>query len=249
MNILSLKTFMEATLNLLFPRHVACGLCGVQLGEDFQWNICPTCAEGLLPIGSYGCKGCGRFVGAFALQGLCPHCLSDVRWFDGGGSSYHYNDAAQAFIHGLKYHQKPWLAHAMAGQMYSRVLELSVRHDIQGLVPVPIHESRLRERGYNQAQLLAKELSALPGIPPVVPLLSRTRATEPQNKLTLQERIKNVRGAFEPIPEKLSADPPRRVLLIDDVLTTGNTLNACARALKEHGAEKVIVITYASVTG
>ncbi len=241
--------FSTAFLNLFFPRHVKCGLCDIELGEDFTWNLCPTCVSGLSPIGSYGCKGCGRFVGAFALHGLCPHCLSEVRWFAGGGSLYGYNDSAQSFVHGLKYHQKPWLAHSMAEQMHPMVRALCDTYDIQCLVPVPIHATRLRERGYNQAQLLAEELSKLTGIPEVTPHLVRTRFTEPQNKLTLPERIENVKGAFSLNADCGEGKVPERILLIDDVLTTGNTLNACAHTLRIGGAVQVTVATYASVAG
>lgn len=249
MFIPSIHTLTTSLLNLLFPRHVKCALCDIELGEDFKWHICPTCAEGLCAIGTYGCKGCGRFVGAFALKGLCPHCLGDVRWFSGGASYYLYNDSAQRFVHGLKYHQKPWLAHSMAGQMQDMVAALCERHDIHCLAPVPIHTSRLQERGYNQAQLLAEELSTLAGIPETRQLLLRTRATEPQNKLTLPERIKNVEGAFMLKTLSFTEELPERVLLIDDVLTTGNTLNACARALQAGGVKHVIIATYASVAG
>lgn len=244
-----IKSLPASLFTLLFPRHVKCGLCEIELGEDFKWNICPACAEGLSAIGTYGCKGCGRFVGAFALQGLCPHCLGDARWFTGGASCYSYNDSAQAFVHGLKYHGKPWLAHNMAGQMHAMVLQLCETYGIECLVPVPIHGLRLQERGYNQAQLLAEELSKLPGIPKTLRLLERTRFTEPQNKLTLPERIKNVKGAFVLDSNRVQGTLPKRVLLIDDVLTTGNTLNACAHALLAGGVDQAVVATYASVTG
>lgn len=235
--------------DLLFPRHVACGLCDIALGEDFPWNLCPACAAGLAPVGTYGCKGCGRSVGAFALQGLCPHCLGEDRWFAAGRSGYHYNDSAQALVHGLKYHQKPWLAHSMAAQMHPFVLELCEAYDIQCLVPVPIHETRLLERGYNQSGLLAAALSELTGVPETLPLLERTRNTEPQNRLTLPERIRNIQGAFVMDAAAASEGWPERVLLIDDVLTTGNTLNACAKALRQGGVREVFIATYASVTG
>lgn len=243
------KEICSTLLNLLFPRHVKCALCDIELGEDFQWNLCPACVEGLAPVGAYGCKGCGRFVGAFALHGMCPHCLGEERWFVSGKSGYMYNDSAQNFIHGLKYHQKPWLAHNMAAQIHEMVAEICELYGIECLVPVPIHKARLAERGYNQAYLLAEELSKLPGIPQTFQHLERIRFTEPQNQLTLSERIKNVKGAFAVAPESLQGVLPERVLLIDDVLTTGNTLNACAHALRAGGVRHVVVATYASVTG
>ena len=234
--------------DLLFPRHVKCGLCGIELGEDFIWNLCPKCADGLSPVGDYACRGCGRYVGAFALKGYCPHCLGDSPGFSSGVSGYIYNDAAQDLVHGLKYHSKPWLAHSMAAQTAYHVQRLCREKDIQCLVPVPIHETRLAERGYNQAWLLAEELSRYEGVPPVIQLLDRVKNTEPQNKLTRQERAMNVKAAFSINPSALAEGLPQRVLLIDDVLTTGNTLNACARSLLSEGVEVVAVATYASVS-
>lgn len=242
-------TLSAPFLDLLFPRNIKCGLCEFELGQDFPWNLCPACAEGLAPVGDYACKGCGRFVGAFALKGFCSHCLGDSPGFSAGVSGYIYNDAAQNIVHGLKYHSKPWLAHSMAAQTVLQVQQLCRERDIQCLVPVPIHETRLTERGYNQAQLLAQELSRYEGIPPVVPLLARSRDTEPQNKLTRQKRAANVEAAFTINQSVLSEGLPQRVLLIDDVLTTGNTLNACAKALLAEGAEMVAVYTYSSVSG
>lgn len=236
-------------LDLLFPRHVKCGLCDIALGEDFPWNLCPECAEGLSPIGEYACKCCGRFVGAFALKGMCSHCLGDAPGFSSGISGFMYNDAAQNVVHGLKYHGKPWLAHSMAGQMAVSVQRICMELEIQCLVPVPIHETRRKERGYNQAQLLACELSKHEGVPVALQILERIRNTEPQNKLSRQERASNVKGAFCVNPSTVPESFPKRILLIDDVLTTGNTLNACAQVLLAEGAELVAVATYASVEG
>lgn len=132
--------------------------------------------------------------------------------------------------------------------MCTAVQEICLGLDIQCLVPVPIHQGRLLERGYNQAHLLAQELSKHEGIPDTQDLLIRNRATEAQNKLTLSQRISNVKGAFSMAPLN-GVDIPRRILLIDDVLTTGNTLNACAQVLREGGAEEITLVTYASVPG
>lgn len=238
-----------AALDLLFPRQVKCALCDIELGEDFPFNLCPDCTEGLLPIGTGGCRICGRLVGAFTWQGLCPHCQTGREWLHAGCSAFAYGDAAQAIIHGLKYHRKPWLAHSMAAQMAPGVRNLCARQGFTALVPVPVHRERLQERGYNQAELLARELSALPGIPPTVTALERIRATEAQNQLSRQERLRNVTGAFAPGREALRIGVPARALLIDDVLTTGSTLNACARVLTENGSSCIGAATYASVSG
>lgn len=245
----TIRAIYNVILDLLFPRHVKCGLCDIELGEDFPWNLCPECTEGLSEVGEYACIGCGRHVGAFALYGRCSHCLGDGPGFSAGVSAFIYNDSAQDLIHGLKYHGKPWLAHSMAGQMAPKVRSLCRELDIQCLVPVPIHASRLSERGYNQALLLAQELSRYEGIPETLSLLERTRLTEPQNKLTRSERVKNVKGSFSVIRASAPNGMPARILLIDDVLTTGSTLNACAQALLAENVQLAAVATYASVSG
>jgi ComF family protein len=109
------------------------------------------------------------------------------------------------------------------------------------VVPVPLHPKRLRERGFNQSGLLAKEFSRRHGLPVSFDLLIRKKWTEPQTRLNRKERLENVKGAFG--LRDASAVPGRRILLIDDVFTTGTTLSECARTLKKGGASEVYVLT------
>lgn len=242
-----MKALGELLEELVFPSRAACALCSTELGVDFPHNLCPACSDGLAFVGAQGCRCCGRLVGNHALQGLCPHCLTEAVAIDGGASVYIYNDSAQALVHGLKYHEKPWLAPSMAEQMAAVAKALCERHGVEAFVPVPIHGDRLKERGYNQAELLALQLSQSAGAPPMRPILVRLRATAAQNQLDRKARRKNVEGAFAVSPEALGLQLPGCVALVDDVLTTGSTLNACAEALKAAGVGTVVILSYASV--
>jgi len=146
-------------------------------------------------------------------------------------------------IYQFKYRQKRKLALPLADLMYHYLLENPLPADL--LVPVPLHMDRLRERGYNQAALLAWELSERSGLPVEEESLVRIRETAPQVALKAGERRKNIRGAFRGQGEKLN---DKQVLLIDDVCTTGATLEACAEALREKGARSVWALVPARQT-
>ncbi len=143
-------------------------------------------------------------------------------------------------IYQFKYRQKRKLALPLADLMHHYLVENPLPADL--IVPVPLHMDRLRERGYNQAALLTRELSGLSGLPIEEGSLVRIKETAPQVALKADERRKNVRGAFRGQGEK---PKNRHVLLIDDVCTTGATLEACAEALREKGARSVWALVLA----
>lgn len=146
-------------------------------------------------------------------------------------------------IYQFKYRQKRRLALPLADLMHQYLLEDPLPAEL--IVPVPLHIDRLRERGYNQAALLTRELSERSGLPVEEGGLVRIRETAPQVALKADERRRNVRGAFRGQGEKLK---DRQVLLIDDVCTTGTTLEACAEALREKGARSVWALVLARET-
>jgi ComF family protein len=169
----------------------------------------------------------------------CPRCRRTRRHVSSARAVGAYDGALRAIVHALKYDGRRSLAPALAGLMRERgsiVLE-----GADALVPVPLHPSRRRERGFNQAADLARHLHL-----PVVPALRRTRATAAQAGLPAGRRHGNVRGAFA-ITRRGAALYGRTVVLVDDVSTTGATLEACARVLKECGVAEVRALTAARV--
>ncbi|MBI1739143.1 MAG: ComF family protein [Acidobacteria bacterium] len=238
---------LDALASLVFP--APCRICEGTLTTASRIPICSACLDSLQPLAGPACHKCGRpFVSAVAVaapQPLCHLCRRDVYNFDLARSFAAYNDAMVRAIVLLKYHEVTplgaWFAARLA-EMVARDPE-ALAADV--VVPVPLHVSRLRERGYNQAELIAQPLAKRLGLPLRSYLLVRTRPRPEKLKLTRQERWRTVRGAYAMRTD--AKIDKLRVLLVDDVLTTGATVDSCAQALRRAGASRVVALTVARV--
>ena len=212
-------------LDILFPKRcVGCGSEG-----DF---ICHSCRQALLRIAPPICPMCGR---PQASGILCPDCVSWQAEIDGIRSPFRFEGVMRQAIHQLKYRNLRALAAPLAELLADYLITSPVPAEV--LVPVPLHKKRLRERGYNQSGLLARELSKLTSLPVAEDYLIRQQHTSPQARTSnVGERYSNVAGAFACRNHGLRN---KQVLLIDDVSTSGATLDACAAALKAAGAASV----------
>ncbi len=215
----------RAALDLLFPRWcIGCGREG-----DY---ICRACRELLPVIAPPICPRCGRPQSGGI---VCRDCQETPAEVDGIRAPFVFDGIIRQAVHELKYRNLRALAPLMAGLLCDYLVENAIPADI--LVPVPLHRKRLRDRGYNQSALLAGELGRLSGLPVVASGLVRHRYAAPQARSAgVSERQKNVAGAFTCADDRFQG---KRVLLIDDVSTSGATLNACAGALKSAGAAQV----------
>lgn len=206
--------------------------------------MCNRCLESVTPIASQSqCGRCGLpFENAWPLDasGLCALCRLGATEFDWGRGYAAYDGALRRLIHLLKYNGMRPLARPLGARLATLLPEAG-RVDL--IVPVPLDRRRRRARGFNQAELLAAELRRISGIPMDSTVLRRRRRTETQTGLTHRQRRMNVRGAFEVVRPPLVAG--RHIALVDDVITTGATAGACARALKRAGAQRVIVLALA----
>jgi ComF family protein len=172
---------------------------------------------------------------------LCPGCVDWQADIDGIRSPFLFDGVIRQAIHELKYRNLRALAPSLAAFLNNFILENPIPSEV--LVPVPIHRKRWRERGYNQSALLAHELGRLSGLTVVENCLIRHSYTPPQARsASVIERQKNVTNVFTCLDKRLEG---KRVLLIDDVSTSGATLNACARAMKAAGAATVLGLTLA----
>jgi ComF family protein len=160
-------------------------------------------------------------------------------------SAYVLEGPAHRLVHGLKYGGWYSLAGAMAARMARVDLGEEAEEEVSLVVPVPLSDVRLRQRGYDQAGLLASEVARLRGWSCRPDLLRRTRATETQTALHPAERRANVAGAFQALPERAAPVRRQHILVVDDVWTTGATTLACADALLAAGARAVSVLTFA----
>ena len=220
-----LTKFKGTALDLLFPqRCVGCGREG-----DF---ICTSCRQALTEVMPPLCPRCGRP----QLNGiLCPSCISWQAQIDGIRSPFRFDGVIRQAIYQLKYGNIRALAVPLARFLKDYLAANSIPREV--LVPVPLHPKRLRERGYNQSYLLARELGKLINMPIVNNSLIRRQHTPPQARTTtVNERRTNVANAFICHDRSLEN---RAVLLIDDVATSGATLDACATTLKAAGVTSV----------
>ena len=168
----------------------------------------------------------------------CLDCTRHKRSFAWGVSLLNYNEAAAHSMAAIKYKNKREYLDFYAGETVKRCKKKLLSMGADVMIPVPVHPARRRQRGFNQAELLAQALSEELKLPVCPELLRRTKKTEPQKDLTPSERLKNLEEAFE-----AGALCGRTVLLVDDIYTTGSTIEACTRALLKAGAKKVYFFT------
>ena len=218
-------------LDLFFPRR--CLGCGRE-GRYF----CAQCKVGLPWIGPPWCPRCGLHLP----EGLpCSGCQGQRLSLDGIRSAFLYHDPIRGALIAFKYRGVRAIGEELAMLLAQRLAAEPIPADV--LVPVPLFPSRKRERGYNQADVLSRVLSPLVGLPVVPDALVRTRNTAPQARLTSRAaRHENLAGAFLAGPESVAG---QRVLVVDDVCTTGTTLNGCADVLRTAGATAVWGLTVA----
>lgn len=226
----------------IFPR--SCVACGVAM-EERELSLCWDCRNALSVIAAPFCKLCGEPVhGVVGHDYSCHDCANRQPVYRRARAALHYNDAGKQLVISFKYHHALWLQplltdllEAAAGSHYG-----DIAYD--AVAAVPLHPVKLRERGYNQSALLAGSLAKRMGIKPLGQgMLRRVRFTPSQTRLTAIQRLTNVKGAFKVKPSDFWGG--KKILLVDDVMTTGATVGACARVMLDAGAEVVDVITVA----
>jgi ComF family protein len=226
-----LKELKGAALDFLFPRFcVGCGKEG-----DF---ICDSCQASLARIEASVCPQCGK---PQTDSMLCSDCIDWKANIDAIRSPFRFEGVIRKAVHEFKYRNLRAIAGQLAHFLGDYLTDNPIPYDV--IVPVPLHSKRLKERGYNQAELLAIELSRLTGIPVNDTSLGRNIYNMQQAKTrNVEERRQNVIGIFTCLNEELFE---KRVLLLDDVTTSGATLNACAAVLKKTGTTSVWGLTLA----
>jgi len=231
-----LRQELSGLIELFFPP--ACPLCGVLLPPEKALALCPSCLQGIRPLSSPHCPRCLLPYPAEEGQDhLCQACILEPATFAEVSSVGLYEDSLRQAVHQFKYRGDFSLDRPLGG-LLATVLESSGRDFRPDLiVPVPLHLSRLRQRGYNQSLLLARVLGRRWRKPVPGRLLVRLRPTPPQQGLKAVQRRLNLKGAFG----MRSALAGQKVLLIDDVMTTGATARECARTLLTAGASEVAV--------
>ena len=219
-------------MDSLFPRR--CPVCG-EIVSPPGWQVCRGCFPKLPFVEPPVCMKCGKSL-EDAAEAYCSDCASREKSFEYGVALLHYDDIMRRAVSQIKYNNRREYIRPFAKMFWMRWGRTIAEMEADCLVPVPLHKARYRKRGFNQAELLARELGALSGIPVRTDILFRERKTEAQKELTPDQRIRNLQKAFRADPEKTDVSS---VILVDDIYTTGSTAEACTRALKEAGVRKV----------
>ena len=231
---------LQAAVSLLYPP--SCTICGktVRAGE----YLCDDCEAKVVRIVPPFCQKCSEpFEGSINTALSCANCAHRTIYFAAAVAAYRGRGIVRDIIHEFKYNRQIHLRHLIARGLRAALDDERLRERrFDVLMPVPLHPARQRERGFNQADMLAELLSAQTSIP-CKALLQRIRYTTTQTSLDRAERMENLRNAFR---LRKNADVRGlRVLLVDDVLTTGSTLSECSRVLKRAGAASIYAATAA----
>jgi ComF family protein len=252
-----LRSLLDGILAVAFPTE--CSLCQGELTSDARGRICRACWTSLQPWDGPVCTCCGLPFSSprtlDAVEPKCGECRSDDPAFDGARSFGLYTGNLRKAVLRAKFSGDERLGGHLGGLLAATWDGLQLEREFGSvlIVPVPLHPSRRRERGFNQSELLSaglvralakRDKGSAPKIEKTC--LQRKRATTPQTGLSVAARRENLRGAFEVVrPEEIRG---RVIVLVDDVMTTGATLSACARTLKRAGASKVLGLTLARAT-
>jgi competence protein ComFC len=235
----------DAVVSVFFP--AGCRICDELLLRASRVPFCQECLDSFEGLPEKKCEICGQALGWLtAREGeppVCHACQQKTYAFERARSYGIYDGPLVRAIILLKWERMEPLGDWFAGRLAEMVQREAVLLATDVVVPVPLHQDRERQRGYNQASLISKPLARKLGLPHKAVLLMRTRPRPDKQVLSLEERWESVRGAFATRPG--SQVDSKRVLLVDDVMTTGATLDACARALLESGAKSVLGLTIA----
>ncbi len=241
-----IRSVASALADLAFPRR--CASCEISMLPELPGRyLCWDC-RGRVEYHSVRtfCDRCGRsFEGAMTLPFTCSACRDHPPAFDAARSAAHFRDPVRGLLLDFKYHGATWLCDDLTDLLEACVANHFTARETELVCPVPLHPRRKRERGYNQAELLAKSLARRLEVPCFSDALRRVRYTGTQTKLDAAQRRSNAAGAFAVSPLIAPWLSDRSVLLVDDVMTTGATVSDAARALRQAGVRRVQVVTVA----
>lgn len=225
---------------MIYPKR--CPICDRVLYTSFfsgEYPICAECKNKAEYVTEPVCKKCGKPLtderGEF-----CQDCTRHTHYYVQGKALWVYKGCVKESIYRLKYGNRREYGRSFGQELAGQYGKWIKRKKIEVILPIPLHKRRRRQRGYNQAEIIAKELGRRLDIPVDTKLLQRTVHTKPQKELNDKERKENLRKAFQVAKKDI---PFGRILLVDDIYTTGSTIDGAAKALREAGAEEIYFIS------
>lgn len=239
-----MKGYIESFLELLYPEKNTCFICNVYDELINEKYICANCEKKFKKIMPPVCIKCSKPIDYDSSNCLCPDCSVYDRSFEMSKSPFLYEGIIKDGIYNFKYYNKPYF-YKLFGNLLLNFMNDIDYISFDYITSVPLHKSKMRTRGYNQSELIAKFLSDKLFIP-YVDVLKRIKKTTKQSQQSKEERRKNTKGAFIiKSPHKYGNIKNSNVLLVDDVYTTGSTADECSKTLLHFGVSKVYVITIA----
>lgn len=236
------RELAQPFLDVFFPKN--CVHCGDPVEESEYSFFCRNCSRGLILSESPNCHTCGYpFEGMIAGPRICPHCVELNPFFDEGKTLFLAKGPARSIIHELKYRSGFYVLEDIR-IMIRKVPGFESYFKDAVLVPVPLYRTRLRERGFNQSECIARMLVETTGALKMQKLLCRNVFRQSQTRLSQSARRKNVKNVFALTSDAVLLTD-RTYILVDDVFTTGSTLNACAEVLRNAGANRLKIATLA----
>jgi competence protein ComFC len=237
-----MRQWLEAGLSLIYPE--VCQCCERQTANARQGFVCADCRKLVRWIRSPYCERCGLpFEGEITTRFECANCREMELYFSRARSAVAARGLVLDVLHRYKYQRAVWYEPFLVELLVCAAAPELPRACWDGVVPVPLHTVKKNEREFNQAERLARQLARATGIPLRGRVLKRVAPTRTQTRLTREERAANVRNAF--MLNDAEGLKGQRIILVDDVFTTGATTSACARVLQEGGAAEVCVWTVA----
>lgn len=239
-----MNNIFNSLLNLIFPENHICFVCE-DYGLDIKENLCSICKSKLVFINDCSCSICGRKLELVDKAGnikRCRECIKHPHYFTRSVSPLSYEGDIKRLIYDFKYNGKNHLYKMFGQLMVEHIVDNDLEH-VDLIVPVPLYKDREKKRGFNQATLLARYIGKSLKIETDTKNLSRKSQTKALNKLSRSERIKNISGVFDLKDRNIFKD--KTILLIDDIYTTGSTVDEISKVLVESDVKKVFVSTLA----
>ncbi len=239
-----MNSYIESLLELIYPEKNICYICDCydeSIGENY---ICNKCEQSIKKITPPFCNKCGKPINYGVSADLCPDCFNFEKSFEASRSPFLYEGIIKDGIYNFKYYNKPYY-YKLFGNLILQYMNKINYLSFDYIASVPIHNSKLKSRGYNQSELLAKYVSIKLNIP-YVNALKRIKKTSTQSSQSKLNRMKNLKDSFTIRKKnKITFIKKSSVLLVDDVYTTGSTANECSKVLLNYGVNKVYVVTIA----
>ena len=237
------RNFYYGLLDLIYPERHVCFICEKHDEDVGDSHICEECLKGFIFIGNAKCDVCGKPLGFKPTSGKCEDCVRVPNYYSYAMAPLEYDGPIKAAIYKYKYAKKSYMYKSFGFLLKEYLNEKNVEN-IDLIVPVPLHRSKLISRGFNQAELICRFLSSSLDIKCDSKNLIRTKKTSIQNKLSGLQRRLNIKDAFEVRKSEVFKD--KVILLVDDIVTTGSTVNECSKVLLKAKAKEVIVLSIAT---